>query len=348
MAQGETQDGTAKKGFDFEAAVADARRDYPKQTEKITFIDTSSPDADEKLLAWANMAGKNQRQFDAMMQHKESNSAFAGEGNGHKLIALPTRRGPDEGAFPGDEAKSAYFSFQHELGHFVVPNAHATDSDASTEHREHAADTFAVLRGLKQGVFSKADVVTLGDGRCIAMLLTQDITHLTTMSLDAVAINPKNIDFISLSEKDVLKIAQKHADAFEMSYQAESRFASIQGIDRRGRAQGRPLDEIVEEKMMKLQETAMSSPAHSQKFYLAARVLNTALETGHFKYAGQEVKVDVTTDYWKSVKEALHTKAGDRDIGARKALQTEELTREGDKPSNFLQRVKQSVTPLKI
>ncbi len=336
------------KVFDFEKAVADARRDFPRETKYITFIDISAPDAEDKLLEWAKKSGMNQSQLDKMMTKAGNMEAVAKVVNGHTLLAMPSQRENSAAeSFPGNAYKSAYFCFQHELGHFVIPEGHAASSNKSTEYREHAADTFAMMRGLKDGVFQKTDLLHLSNRRGHEMLMTEDITHLTSMSLDALIINPKNIDFLSLSKNEIVKIAQKHAAEFEMDGKTASRFLKMQFKGKYAYEDGANDKEVLEGKMRDLQEIAMSSPKDSQDFYIAARILNNVLETGSIKVFGNEYKVDVTTDEWKEAKLALNEKAGDRDIGAQKASQTVSLTRP-EKPKNFVRKIADSFKPIKI
>ncbi len=352
MAQQDGQENTGTQVFDLAKAVEMARRDFPAQTKNITFIDTTAPDAEDQLYAWAVKAGQNQIQYETLLDYKDQHITVARESNGHRLIALPLGREAEDGAFPGNPYKSAWYSFLHELGHFVVPEAHASTGSKSTQHNEHAADTFAAVMGLQLGIFDKADIAALADGRSHGMLLTKDVTHLTSMSLDAIVINPKNIDFMSLSKAEVVAIAKKHAATFEMEEGIGSKFANLQGMHRWAEKEGIPLADIVSEKLVKIHEIAMTAPAQSQDFYLAARILDTALETGIMKYGSQQAEVDVTATEWKDMRSKLQSKwlseHPERDIGGKKALESPELHRKDEVPKTLIGRIKNSVTPLKI
>lgn len=340
------------KVFNFEQAVADARRDFPKETKNLTFIDSSADDFDQKLEEFATKAGLNSIQFAHLVKKAQDKDALATEMNGHQLILIPVTREGEKQSFPGDDYKSAYFCFQHELGHFVVPQAQEMSSNKSGEYKEIAADTFAMMRGLKDGVFQKSDLLSLADHRGQAMLMTMDFSHMTAMALDAIAINPKNIDFISLSKEDIVKVAKQHAKAFDTTAKADSKFGKMQ------RSNGYTMEEtetgalavrhdVIDAKLLNLQQIAMDSPANSQEFYIAARVLNNVLETGVIKLGSLEHKVDVNTDHWKEAKKALQEKAGDRDIGGKKAQATVSLTRP-EKPKNFVSKIADSFKPIKI
>lgn len=335
------------KYFNFSEAVAEAQRDYPKETEGVTFIDTSAPDAADKLLKWAQEEGLNQTQFDSMMKHLKNESAFVRESKktGHKLLAVPVERAPEKWGFEGEKDKSAFFVFNHELGHLVVPECIAGDSSKSTEYREHAADTFAMMRSLQQGVVDKKDIIAKSNDRGHSMLVTGDLTHLTSMSLDAMAINPKNIDFLSLSPKEIVKIAQKHAAVFEMDAKTESVFLKVRRAGLAAQEDGLVAD-AVEHRLHELSYICLSSKPDSTTFYIAARILNNALETGTVKYAGQTVSFDNKNEHWQHVKDTIAQKAGNRDIGGVKALQTDELSKPQE--SGFMAKIKQAATPLKI
>lgn len=340
------------KVFDFDQAVADARRDFPKQTANVTFMDTTAADFPEKLDEFAKKAKLNNTQYNHILKNAGSAIAVATQMNGHGLMLIPVAREGDRQSFPGDDFKSAYFCFQHELGHFVVPNAQGINSGKSEEYKEIAADTFAMMRGLKEGVFQKSDLLALADHRGQAMLMTMDFSHMTAMALDAMAINPKNIDFLSLTKEDIVKVATRHARTFDTTSKAHSKFSRMQNsngytMEETEAGALAVRHEVIDAKLLNLQQIAMDAPANSQEFYIAARVLNNVLETGVIKLGSLEHKVDVNTDHWKQAKQALQDKAGDRDIGARKAQTTVSLTRP-EKPRNLVSKIADNFKPIKI
>lgn len=337
-----------EKEFSFADAVAEAKRDFPKQTAGITFIDLAAEDAEKQVQDFAEKAKLTSFQYDSLMRKINSKAAVATEMNGFQILAMPSTREGDKQSFPGDDYKSAYFCFQHELGHFVVPNAQTATSRKSDEYKEHAADTFAMLRGLKEGVFQKSDLLKLADKRGQEMLMTMDFHHFTSMSLDALAINPKNIDFLSLSKQEIVKISVQHAKTFETGSDAYKKLSKFQyGNGATFTQDGELLHDVIDKKLHDLHDMAMKSPANSQAFYLAARVLNNVIETGSIKIGSVEHKVDVTADYWQEAKAALKEKAGNRDIGAKKAGETVSLTRP-EKPKTILGRIADSIKPIKI
>jgi hypothetical protein len=335
--------------FNFDQAVEAAKRDFPKETENVTFIDTSAPEAADQLLAWAKKARFSQTQYEALIQKMHDQSAFASvsSSTGDKLLGVPVNRDPEKWGFKNEKDKSAFFVFNHELGHIVIPEALASDSSKTTEYREHAADTFAVLRSMQQGVLDKKDIVAKADDRGHSMLLTGDLTHLTSMSLDAVAINPKNTDFLSLSPKEMVKIAQKHAGTFETDHKTESAFLKVRRAGMDAQMKG-DMDTAVEERLHGLSYICLTAKPDSMQFYMAARILNNALESGEISYQGKKVKVDRDNEHWQHIKETIREKAGTRDIGAKKALETADITRKTEEKQGFVSRIKSAVQPIKI
>ncbi|HYD17214.1 MAG TPA: hypothetical protein VEF76_01890 [Patescibacteria group bacterium] len=333
--------------FDFAEAVAEARRDYPKETANITFFDLASPEVEKEIAAFAEKANLNGRQYDALLEKVENKRAVATEMNGFRIVAVASAGEGDMQSFPGDEYKSAYFAFQHELGHFVVKDAQGLSGRAE-DYKEHAADTFAVIRGLQAGVLKKSDLLALSDKRGQEMLMSMDFAHMTSMSLDAIAINPKNIDFLSLSKQDIAKVAQRHANTFESTGKTFSKFSALQNGNGCTIPDGSLRHDVIDRKLDQLLDIAMSAPADSQEFYLAARVLNNVLETGKLRWAPFEHTVDVSTDHWREAHKALLAKAGDRDIGAKKAHKSVSLHRPGEEPKNLVARIAEGIKPLKI
>lgn len=326
------QDATQPRVFDFNKAVEEAKRDYPKETKDIVFLDTSAPDFHDKLLEFAKLAKLNNIQLDSILERAGRQEAIATEMNGFQVMAIPSQREAAKGQFPDDQYKSAYFCFQHELGHFVVPQAHKMSSTKSTEWREHAADFFAITRGIQAGVFDKKDVVDQANSRAMATLLAfSDITHLTTMTLDAMAINPKNIDFLSLSKQEIKEVAAKHATVFELDTKPESQFSQLMNLGKeRGQRTFTDDDQraaIVGLRLLALVEMCQDAPSNSQAFYLSARILDKVIEQGGVKNGDLKIDIDTKTPEWQKVKDMIAEKVGDRDIGAKKALETSSFTK---------------------
>ncbi len=312
------------KPFDFDAAVAEAKRDFPAETENVTFINGDDPDARERLFKWAVSQKMRTLEWDRMLAPMMDNKlccAMPGHNGGTVLLvhpAAPSLR------FGEDHDKSNHYSFDHELGHIITKRGIGSGADVA----ELAADSFAALRGLQRGTLSKQDIKRAADMNDAGFLMYCGLSHLTSMTLDAIAINPKNIDYISLSPKETAALADKHAKAFELPTRSYNKLAPIDEIGKSTwNDDGLPLEERVEARLHALTEIAMNAPKSSMSFYLAARMIVNAVENNGVTYVGEYVKLDGQNEHWQSLKDAVLTRAGDRDIGARKAVQTTDFTR---------------------
>ena len=312
------------KPFDFDTAVAETQRDFPVESRNITFINGDDPDARDKLFEWAVSQKMRTLEWDRMlapMFDNQRSCAMPGHDGGFVLLVHPSAPSM---RFGEDTHKSNHYTFDHELGHIVTKRGIGHGADIA----EHSADSFAALRGLQRGTLSKQDVKRAADVNDAGFLIYNGLSHLTSMTLDAIAINPKNIDYMSLSPKETSALADKHAKTFELRSRIYNKFAPIDEI---GKAtwndDGLPPAERVEARLHALTEIAMNAPKSSMSFYLAARMIVNAVENNGVTYVGQHVPLNGQNEHWQSLKDAGLTRAGDRDIGARKAVQTAEITR---------------------
>ena len=335
--------------FDFEQAVAEAKRDYPKETKEIVFINTSSPDLYQQLDKFRIEAKLTPQQFENLIERAQNQEAVATVMNGHKIIAIPAERSAERGQFPGSQFKSNYFCFQHELGHFVVPKAHGkVDGAREEDWRENAADFFAVTRGIQAGVFDKKDIIDQATNRSMSSLLSYgDIHHITTMTLDAVAINPKNIDFLSLSKDDIKNVAMQHANAFEFKSGTHSQFSDMMSAGKKV-FDLEDKSEAIKIRLNILHDICRDAPANSQAFYLAARILDKVMEVGAVTNGKESIKIDTSGDEWKKTRDIIAEKSGDRDIGGKKALETSSFVKTDAKEQGFVSLVRNKIKPLKI
>lgn len=343
---------TQQKVFNFDEAYAQAKKDYPKEMEKVILLDSTAPDFYEKVMEVAQQLRLGERQIERLFQNGQSGTAVASEMNGYQIALIPVNRDADKGQFPGDQYKSAYFCFQHELGHFVVPNAHTSSSNKTGNWREHAADFFAITRGIQEGIFDKQDVVDQATRRGMASLVALcDVDHISTMTLDAVAINPKNIDFLSLDKQQIKAVAQDHAAAFKHKDGTESKFEKMLKDTKKGAQYFTDDDHqkaIVGLRVEKLVEMCKEAPANSQLFYLSARLLDKIIEQGGVESGSFKMEIDTRTPEWQKVKDMIAEKAGDRDIGAKKALGSSSFTRQEEKPKGLVSLVRSKIKPLSI
>jgi len=330
--------------FDFDTAAAEARRDFPKACENITFINGDDPDARKKLYEWAVSQKMRTIEWDrlvAPMMDNQLSCAIPGHNDGFVLLMHPSAPSM---RFGEDADKSNHYTFDHELGHLVTAKGMGRDLEQNVT--EISADSFAALRGLQRGTLDKKDLQRAADMNDAGFLMYCGLSHLTSMSLDAIAVNPRNTDYISLTPQETAKLASKHAAVFAHSGRTQTALEAVGAI---GKAtyndDGLPIAERVEARLHALTEIAMNAKTSSMPFYLAARMIVNAVEHNGVTYNGKHVPLDGQNEHWQSLKEAVLTRADGRDIGARKAVQTAELTRpkkpEDDKLlTRFSQRFK--------
>lgn len=331
--------------FDFERAVEEARRDFPKQTQHVTFLDGSRPDAFEKLYAWAVEQKMRTIQWDRMLApwfENKNAGAIPGMNGGMLLIMHPDN---PSNTFRGDADKCNHFTFDHELGHIVSPKGSGPDIDADTA--ENVADSFATMRGLQRGTLHKPDLERLSALRDAGFLLYSGLNHLTSMAVDAIAINPRNTDFISLTPQETARLASRHGLAFDKPPRLMEKFEKVAKIGKPGYDDdGLPLTERLEQRLHALTEICMKAKPSSMVFYLAARIVINAIDHGGATYVDEPVRLNGENPHWQDLKESILKRAGGRDIGARKALETESLSHPRD--SSFIGKIRQAFTPLKI
>jgi len=330
--------------FDFDQAVAQARRDYPAETAQTTFINGDDPDAREQLYKWAVSQRKRTIEWDDMEAYLENKRPFSSDSREEGTVLMMHPSNPTK-SFPNDPDKSNYLTFDHELGHIVAPKG--MGKGIPRDVTEMVADSFAAIRGLQRGTLTKQDVQTMADQRDAGFLLYSGLDHLTSMTLDAIVINPKNIDIHSLSPHDVAQIANRHANAFEHKRGSYNKFAPIEEFGKpTWHDAALPAEERVEQRLHAVTEIAMTARPSSMSFYLAARMIINAVEHGGVTYNGETVELKGGKAHWQSVKEAVEKRAGNRDIGARKAVEKPELSQPQD--NSIKARISRFIKPLGI
>ncbi len=342
-AQPEEEADTA--AFSFARAVDEARRDFPKETANTTFIDGSAVDAYEKLYAWAVEQKFRTIEWERMLapRFEEKQAAVATGHNGGMLMIMHPDR--PSNVFPDAPDKCNHYTFDHELGHLVAPKG--SGRGIKPDLAENVADSFAVLRGLQRGTLVKENLAVLSSHRDACFLLYGGLSHLTSMAIDAIIINPRHTDFMSLTSRQTAHIATRNAEAFDKPERLMNKFAQVAKI-------GSPdlesdllhLAESLEQRLHALTEICMKASPSSMTFYLAARIVVSAIDARGATYVGQYVPLQGGVTHWQDLKEAILQRAGDRDIGGRQAMRgkSEALPPE----TGFMAKIKRALTPLRI
>lgn len=317
MAQPEKQSLT----FDFNKAVARARQDYPQAMENVTIVDLDAPDAQAQINAWlATITPRVRQEFEetpeALRKLSPDSFGFAVKDplGPNKIVALHSTPQEHLDLLTYDKAKQQAYTFLHELGHLVVP----VGID-DTNQSEHAADAFAFIEGIRQGILTKNDAVKVANTRITHFMTAKDLDHLTTASLDYVAVNPEKQDFVSLSPQDVADIARTYAEVFANTPQDEQNLSILYAPvgDRAPK---------IDEMLARLGALAIAAPADSPTFYIAARVVNMMSRTGLIDETKDVAGPDGTNvsgpAYWDAVKDAIYAKTQKTGADIRQLLET--------------------------
>ncbi len=329
--------------FDFNKAVEAARRDFGDKLQGITFINLDAPDVEAQMERF--YAGLSDKGREELGNRRRENSDFltkdasptvwrTTDGQG-LLLAYGSRTHLSEAEkihyAPDDPAKLLHYTFSHELGHLVVKGA-----DVYGNYAEHAADTFAILRGLQSRFLDRKDVKQIADGRDMLGWLNADVTHITSMSLDALLINPKHADFTCLTPKQTAEISAKHADIFALDGINASTMRSV--LPRWGLT----LAQMRGDSMEALGALVLAADKKSLPFYFAARIILTVQAR---KESGDPLLADTHFggEKWEKVFAAIDKKAHGRDIGAARAVTQEDL-----KPQTAIQKLASKLKPLSI
>ena len=336
--------------FDFDKAAAAARADFPEQTKNITFINLDAPDVEAQMQAFEDslsdtakreLSNRRDENPDFLTKSAMPTVWFTTDGKG-MMLAYGSRThlaDVEQIASAGlDTAKHLKYTFEHELGHIVVPKA-----DSPTNRAEHGADAFAILRGMQSNFLTPLDAKKIADGRDMLGWLNADVTHITSMTLDAIIINPKQTDFLKLTPKETAAIAAKHAETFSLTGDA-SAFTSMAVALRRD---AYTLDDMRRENADKLANVVLKGERSGLAFYYAARILLTAKAR---QEDGTELphSVDFKTEKWEKVFAAIEKKARGRDIGAAKAVEQNPDAPHVDEPKNALQKLALRLKPLNV
>ena len=329
--------------FDFAKAVAEAKRDYPAETRNITFIDIDAPDAPAQYAAWMDKLKSPQSHARAAYSGADKLTAdmgaFAMGFEGHVVVAVHGQK-PDRPAGKAEgipQGRWLQYVFDHELGHAIVKGGMKDGIlNPPPNFKESIADSFAVLRGLRNGTLDRSDIREIADARVEEFMTRQGLPqqHLTTMALDALVINPKQIDFCSLSNAEIKAVARDYAKAFSNDQKTNLALIGSKFCHEGGRLSDSNLQSHVKN-LVKLAETA---PPESSAFYIALRALKTPL-------AEKTLAAETTAPAWRAKLQELQARAPARDVGAEKAL---ENTAPAAAPAGLVDRVKRVLSKPRI
>ncbi|MDP2205301.1 MAG: hypothetical protein Q8K65_03240 [Alphaproteobacteria bacterium] len=303
--------------FSFKKAVAEARRDFPKETAKTTFADLSTPAGRQYLVKWAET-------HPAIRKHPlplRENFVMETENNALRngfmvltksetddfLLVFSGADHPTAMHFPMHSSQQ--FIFDHELGHIVAPGglsalekrppkregtlsvAHYGETIAQFNRGETVADTFAVLRGIQRGTLSREEIAELAMMRTFDSWAHGSYTHLTTTAIDALLAYSDTGTLATLTPAAQLRLTADHAAKYGLSAQDCGSLACDFYLAERDRMYNTMETEApkhpLEQKLENLFAILSTAPENSATFYIAARVFQSTISKGYIDHVGK-------------------------------------------------------------
>jgi len=207
--------GKSASGFDFNAAMEAARRDFPQETAKITFIDLSAQDAADKFRDWLLASPHNTKKLTEKLvtENIRKNGFTRLRDTGEIVVAVNPNSASHHLRNPGHEG---LFAFHHELGHALTSASlsRVTNGDDILAHvaarHEVAADVFAVLRGIAGGTLTREDAENLSLSRAMA----PPGPHATSRALDMLLAEHTDADIKKMTPHAMRDISLVYAELY--------------------------------------------------------------------------------------------------------------------------------------
>lgn len=285
----------SKLDFDFNKAAQKALKDHPQLKNSVIFFDAkndnwkttadfllqieASDDDVKELSRGVREARKLKTSFCQALELDDGTSltVMVFHSDKNPLFGIKSKMTDDA------------CTFDHELAHALTPGLEGTPS-------ENTADAYAVLRHLQRNG-DKDDIDYCGWKRAAIFLKTGVTSHLTTFSVDKILCDSQTADFMSLSPAETLAIARDYARQNTPSPQKlkslSKTFAPIKKL---------PLQQA----FRKLGDITLRADAHSDTFYLGARVLTGALQEGGITLDGRSIVLKGKE--WDNLRKALDRK----------------------------------------
>lgn len=279
--------------FDFNKAARDIVSDHPELKRNTVFVDlnTNTRIGPRMARIRATLSGKFRKMLRGARQKADtlkrgSAHAVADGDDGVKVLAMTLDRpfGLLAGAGLSDEMDQL-FAFHHEIGHLVIPAAHAGKLDSyfsrlfgiSNSGREVAADVYATIRHLQKYGADSAPLEFAPFKRATDTINNSHedaASYVTSFAIDAVMRDRHKLLAAGLTPAQVVeKVQEYHLRYTPTAAQVDALlkdFAPLQNqIPKITRQNTAPL--------LTLAEIALDPATSPQAFYMANRVLGVFL-----------------------------------------------------------------------
>jgi hypothetical protein len=285
----------------FNREVRKAVDDFPQLKGRFIFVNAVDGEAnafvDPELVSNAEL---DQITADMTKQAKKAGSAFATKlGRYHELdvmtyTPLPFRMftGKDQ---PAERELMA--TFDHELGHLVVPGGYYSKDPC---FRETAADAFAVLRQAQRYGDADEAIKKAGWRRAFDFVMSGDAGHFTTLSIDEMKPLMDKLDVKAMTPDQTVKLAQRFALAHTPHADVTNNVAkSFNPV----RETLRDTHDI-KEALKVLADISLSSDTAYYTFKIGSRVLKAFLD-GEVRNAKDNSVFELKGDYWDGVRQKI-------------------------------------------
>ncbi len=230
--------------FNFAAAVAKSREEYPEETKNITFVNGTDPEAKAQVRAFfAQVSPRMLNLEETTATPDEAHAAITEDVLKGKAVSFRdyyTGKGilylhedlEDFGVTSSLSAKLTY-AFRHELGHLLIEGGLPSDFMPEIENEpidkaakilagkvnrcENMADAFASISVLASGDIAPDEIREVSFLRSQRALTLCDMDHVTSMLLDTIALDANSSNFVSLTPQERKAVAQAYADRLSPS-----------------------------------------------------------------------------------------------------------------------------------
>ena len=199
--------------FDFNTAVNETLRDFPRLSDKIVFVDALDDDrkyGTPEAIRQSELRGPARRMAEHLKLVHEKEVSLSFNKDVYGVGAVIFHASNHHRIFSAVNADHANFaSFDHELGHLLTRGGF--DFTLSQPLAENAADAYAALRHLQRFGADTPVLAHASFRRAYDFVMKGDAFYLTSFTLDQIAADAKTRDVSKLSPSETLARADDYA-----------------------------------------------------------------------------------------------------------------------------------------
>ena len=193
--------------FDFNKAVEDSLRHYPKLAENTVFVDSAHDN-------WQGLEiGANEKSSldPALEKSRREDISFTSVSHIFNLQAMIYKPRENRAVLFEEVEADRHAIFDHELSHLAIKDANRRTKFYPLD--ESICDSYAMLRHLQRSNNETTDTDFCGWKRALDTIDMKTATHLTSFAVDKIIVDAASRDFISLTREETAGLAHKYAKA---------------------------------------------------------------------------------------------------------------------------------------